>query len=101
MTMSIVKKLGDTPTLTLQALDARDNEALLFGVPTWTTSDPVIGTLAVAPDGRSAVFTASGLGVVQIGARAFADQAQTRALEATLDIQVEPGEAVRLVILVG
>lgn len=89
--------------LTLVSLDARDQVTRLDSVPVWTVSDPAVGTVVAALDGLSAVFTAAGpLGTTQV--RVTADAAfgaPVRTLTATVDIQVEAGEAASLRIIPG
>jgi hypothetical protein len=73
------------------------------GVPTWSLSDDTLGTIDVAPDGLSAYFVTAGLtGLCQVSVQADADLgAGVRSIAATLDIQVEPSEAVSLSISAG
>lgn len=89
--------------LSIQPLDQYGNAARIDGVPEWNTSDATVGTLAVADDGLSAVFTTAGpLGTTQINVSADADLGTgVRTISATLDIQVEAAEAVSLSIKAG
>jgi hypothetical protein len=89
-------------SLSIQPLDAKGNPAKVDGVPTWNNSDEAIGTLAAAPDGFSAVYTAMQTGVAQVSVSADADLGMgVRTISGTLDIQIEPGEAVSLGITAG
>lgn len=80
--------------LTARPLDRLGAPAAVDSVPAWTTSEPSVGTLAVAPDGLSATFTTAALGITQITVTADADMTGgVRTVTGTFDIQVEQGEA--------
>lgn len=88
--------------LSIQPLDAKGQPARVDGVPTWSVSDGALGSIAVAADGMSATFTATDVGVVQVNVSADADLGPgVRTISGTLDIQIEPGEAVSLGIVAG
>ena len=101
--MALVLTNAQKVGLSLQPLDQYGNPARVDGTPLWGLSDETLGTLDVAPDGLSAEFTTSGtLGVEQVNATADADLgAGVRPITATLDIQIEPSEAVSLGIVAG
>jgi hypothetical protein len=90
-------------SLSIQPVDQYGNPARIDGVPAWNNSDATIGTLTPAADGLSAVFETLGpVGTVQVSCSADADLgAGTRSISGTLDIQVEPSEAVSLSINAG
>lgn len=87
--------------LSIRPVDAYGNPARIDGTPTWSSSDASIGTMEVAPDGLSAYFITAGvIGLCQVSVQADADLGSgTRTIAATLDIQVEPSEAVALSII--
>ena len=83
-------------------VDAHGHAARVDGIPSWSVSDPAVGTITVSADGLSAEFLASAPGMVQVSVQADADLgAGVRTIAGTLDIQVEPGEAVGLTITAG
>lgn len=89
--------------LSIQPLDQYGNPARVDGVPVWNNSDEALGTLTVAADGLSAEYSTLGpIGTAQVSVTADADLgAGVRSLTGTLDIQVEPSEAVTLNIAAG
>lgn len=89
--------------LSIQPVDQYGNPARVDGVPTWNNSDETIGTLTAAADGMSADFVTAGpVGTVQVSVTADADLGGgTRSISGTLDIQVEPSEAVSISINAG
>lgn len=89
--------------LSIQPVDQYGNAARVDGVPAWSVSDPSIGTLTAAEDGLSAEFVTAGpVGLVQVSVQADADLGEgVRHLTGTLDIQVEPSEAVSLSVVAG
>lgn len=89
-------------SLSIQPLDARGNPARVDGIPAWNNSDELLGTLVAAADGFSAVFSALQIGTCQISVTVDADLGDgVRNLSGTLDIQIEPGEAVSIGIIAG
>lgn len=53
--------------IAIQFLDAKGNQATPGATPEWSSSDESVGTLDVADDGMSAVFTPSGeVGATQL-----------------------------------
>jgi hypothetical protein len=88
--------------LTVEALNAAGNPAPVDGAPVWSTSDPNIVSLVIAPDGFSAVAHSVSLGVATITVTADADlTAGVRAISTAMVIQVVPAEAVSLVLTAG
>lgn len=86
-------------TLSIQPVDLKGFPAKLDGMPEWSVSDAAVGTLNVAPDGLSAVFMAGAPGMAQVNVSADADLgAGVKTIAGTLDVQVEPGEAVSLTV---
>jgi hypothetical protein len=90
--------------LAVQPLDQFGNPAPLDGAPTFASSDPAI--LTVAPDATNPLAavarTVGPTGVVQVTVSADARIGpEVVTLSGTLDIQVEPGEAVTLGIVTG
>jgi hypothetical protein len=91
-------------TLSIQPVDAKGFAAKVDGVPVWSVSDPTIGGIAIvdANTGLSAVFTALLPGVCQVNVTADADLGPgVTSISGTLDVQVEPGQAVSLSITAG
>ena len=89
--------------LSIQPRDAAENPAPVDGVPTWTVSDETILSLAVAPDGLSAVVTAVGpLGTAQVTVSADADMGEgITTISGVIDIQVVASQAVSLSVVAG
>jgi hypothetical protein len=81
-------------------LDAKGNPALVDGVPVWVLDPTDLGTLAVAADGKSAVFTAASTiktGVLRVSADADLGPGVTT-ISGQLDINLVSGQAVTIVI---
>jgi hypothetical protein len=54
-------------SLTVSIVDAKNNPAVLAGIPVWTVSDSTILTIVPAADGLSAILTAVGpLGTAKV-----------------------------------
>lgn len=86
----------------IQPVDVHGHAARVDGVPSWNVSDPSVGTITVSVDGLSAEFVATAPGMAQVSVQADADLGSgVRTIAGTLDIQVEPGEAVGLTITAG
>jgi hypothetical protein len=82
-------------TLTVVAVDAKGFPTTKFtGTPAWTISDPTVGVVVPAVDGLTAVLSAGDPGLAQVKAAAGP-------VEGTLDIDVEPSDAVTLSIVAG
>lgn len=94
---------GQKVDLLIQPVDAYGNAARVDGVPVWSVSDASMGSVSPSADGMTATFTTAGpLGTVQVNVQADADLGQgLRTIAATLDIQIESGEAVALSIVAG
>lgn len=101
--MAVVLTNDQKVSVAIQPVDRFGNVARVDGIPTWSLSDPGVGTLEVTPDGLVALFTTTGpLGVTQVQVQADADLGGgVKTLSGTLDIQVEAGEAVSLGLVAG
>ena len=94
--MSIVARNDQTVSFKVNFRDAFGNVVDQLGsVPAWSVSDPVIGALAVAEDGLSAVFTPTGInGNVQVSVLVDADPGvNEEALVGTASITMLSGKA--------
>jgi hypothetical protein len=81
-------------------LDAKGNPALVDGVPVWTLEPADLGTLAVAADGKSAVFTAASTlktGLLRVTTDADMGPGVTN-ISGQLDINLVSGQAVTVTI---
>lgn len=86
----------------IQPVDAKGYPARIDGAPSWNVSNPSVGQVVVMPDGLSAEFVAGLPGMCQVSVVADADLGSgVRLIAGTLDVQVEPGEAVGLTINAG
>ncbi len=95
--------LPDTKKVALAVsfLDAAGNAAVVEGVPTWSSSDDAIVTIAdVSADGLSAFAVATGpLGTAQVSVSADADLgAGVTTISGVLDIDVQASQAVSAAI---
>lgn len=82
-------------TLTVVAVDVKGHPTTKFsGLPVWTISDPLVGVVVPAIDGLTAVISAGDPGLAQV-------KAASGLIEGTLDIDVEPSDAVSLTIVAG
>lgn len=90
-------------TLTLDPRDAKGNPAKLDGIPVWSTANPAVGALDVAPDGLSATFVAGEVGATQVSVVADADldEGEVRELTGVLDVEVKAAEAISLGVGAG
>lgn len=95
-TMQRLLTLDQKATITLTGVDKSDNPTAFTGVPTWTNSSPEVGSLVVAADGRSAVFTALALGTTQVSASMGSIHSKD-----PVDFQAEAGGLVAFVLTVG
>lgn len=97
--------LTDTQKVPLAILpvDAHGHAAKIDGLPIWAVSDPAVGSIEnVTPDGLGCEFFSLDPGVCQVSVTADADIGTgVRTITSTLDIQVEPGEAVGFAITAG
>ena len=88
--------------LSIQPVDAKGYPAKVDGVPAWDTSDPTVVDIVPSVDGLSCEVFADAPGIAQVTVQADADLGSgVRTIAGTLDIQVEPGEAVGLTITAG
>jgi hypothetical protein len=95
-TMQRIMTVDQKATIALEGVDSQGNPAPVVGVPSWTNSDPAVGSLQPAADGLSAVFTALAMGMTQVSA----SLGSIRAKE-PIDFQVEAGTLSALVLTVG
>jgi len=77
-------------------VDSKGNPAAVDGVPTWSSSDPSLATVAADSSGMKAKVTPVGpVGTVQVKVEADADLgAGTKALVTLMDVTTVAGEAV-------
>lgn len=89
--------------LSLEIKDAAGNPAKVDGIPQFALSDESAGSLEVAADGMSALFTPSGKAVAfKIQAKADADLGEgVKEIVGELDVEVLSGEAVFVGIVAG
>lgn len=96
---TVITTIDKNVRLAVTPLDRLNAPSVVDGPPVWSTSEPAVGTLAVAPDGLSATFTTAALGITQITVTADGDMGPgSRTVTGTFDIQVEQGEAQTLLI---
>lgn len=90
-------------SVSIQPLDQYGNPARVDGAPQWALSDNTLGTLSPSADGLSAEFvTGEGVGTLQLSVSVDADLGSgVRTIAGTLDLQVEPSEAVSVGIVAG
>lgn len=86
--------------LTVKPLTQKSRPALVHGIPAWSSSNPSIISLVVAPDGLSAyAFAAGTIGTATVGVAADADMSSAiRQIQTTIDITVTAAEAASLVL---
>ncbi len=101
--MALVLTDEQKVSISLQPVTAAGNPAKVDGAPTWSSSDPSILALDVAPDGLSAVATTVGpVGTSQIHVNADADLgAGVVPLDALLDVEVIAAQAASLTLVAG
>lgn len=89
--------------LSLEIKDKAGNPAKVDGKPVFSLSDDSAGSLEVAEDGMSAVFTPAGKAVaLKIQAKADADLGEgVKEIVGELDVEVLSGEAVFVGIVAG
>jgi hypothetical protein len=94
LTMLKIQATAAAKRLVLRFKDAKGNLAQVEGVPAWGMSDPSLGSLAVAEDGLSAVFTPGSVGTGQVNVSADADLGEgVKTITGILDVEVIAGEA--------
>lgn len=88
---------------TIQPVDAKGNPALVDGMPTWASSNPLVLTVEPAADGLSAMVKAVGpVGTGQVSVQGDADLGEGQKLIiGTLDVEVTPGDAVTFIVQTG
>lgn len=91
-------KVTQVVNLSLKIVDSKGNDAPVDGQPSWSLTDPALGSLAVAADGLSAVFTPAGsAGSLKVQASADADLgAGVVTIAGELDLDLLPGDAVSI-----
>src|SRR5438309_1254677 len=102
MAKIVLTDLQQVPA-TVSFQDAAGNPASVDGVPEWVSSDPTILSVAVSPDGLSATIVAIGkTGSAQVSVSADADLGSgTQTITGTLDVDVQPSQAVQANISPG
>jgi hypothetical protein len=101
--MSFIVPIGQKALLTIAPTDAAGNPSTIDGIPTWSTSDPTIATVAADPNdstGLTAFAVPVGpLGTAQIQVSVDADMGNgIRTVTGLLDIEVQAGETVSVAI---
>lgn len=100
--MALLLTTTQKVTLSIQPVDAKGFPARVDGVPVWSVSDASVANLVTSADGLSVEVFAGFPGTAQVLVEADADLgAGSRPLQGTLDLIVEPGEAVSLTITAG
>ena len=100
--MSLLLTDTQKVTLSIQPVDAKGFPAKVDGVPTWSVSDDTVANLVAAADGLSCEVFAGFPGTAQVVVEADADLgAGVTPLTGTLDLIVEAGAAVSLVVTAG
>jgi hypothetical protein len=89
--------------LAVKFQDKKQNDAVVDGVPVWSSSDPTILTVTASADGKTAVAAAVGpVGTAQASVSADGDLGSgVRTITATFDISVQAGEAVQAAVTAG
>lgn len=101
--MGLILKDTQKVPVTVGFLDGKGNPAKVDGVPAWSVSDATILSVTPAADGMSATVMAIGpLGTSQVSCTGDADLGEgVRPVAATLDVEVQAGEAVSAGINAG
>jgi hypothetical protein len=101
--MALILTNAQKVGLSIQPLDQYGNPARVDGAPVWSVSDPTVGTITADASGLAAEFVTLGpVGVCQVAVQADADLgAGVRHITGTMDVQVEPSEAVSVGIVAG
>jgi hypothetical protein len=88
--------------LSIAVVDAKGVPAKIDGIPAWEVSDPNVGSIAVAEDGLSAVFSAGLPGTCQASVTADADLGEgVVTIAGVIDFEVVAGQAVAVTITAG
>lgn len=84
-------------------LDSLGNPAPVDGAPVWLNSNDSVLSMVVAPDGLSAVISATGVpGAGQISVNADADLGEgVVPITGVLDVEVQPGDAITVALNTG
>lgn len=96
-------KVSKVLKVSFAAQDSKGNAAAVDGKPAWALTDANLGSLAVADDGMSAVFSASGpVGSLKIQASADADLGEgVTTIQGELQIDLIAGDAVTVALTAG
>ena len=88
--------------LTAEPQNAHGTKVPVDGLIGWASSNELVATLVVSPDGFTAVAVAVASGVTTITATADADLTDgIRLVAGSFDLEVSAGEATKIVITAG
>ena len=93
-------------TLAVAGVDTAGNPKAVFGIPSWTSSDPATLTVTPSADGFTALAVSvaaqpDGASLVTVTASAFAEASMMMAISGALDISVIASPATQLIITPG
>lgn len=96
-------KVSKILPISFAAKDAKGNPASVDGKPAWALTDDKLGSLAVADDGMSAVFSPAGpVGSLKVQASADADLGEgVQTIQGELQIDLIGGDAVTVELSAG
>lgn len=96
-------KVSKVLAISFAAKDAKGNLAAVDGKPSWALTDDSKGSLAVADDGMSAVFSPAGpAGSVKVQASADADMGEgVQTIQGELQLDLIAGDAVTIELSAG
>ena len=98
LTLSTIEKVS----LSIQPVDAKGHPAPVDGIPTWTVVNEAVASIAVSPDGMTAILTATAPGQTQVGVHADARLGpDVLTIDGLLDLTVLPAEAATIQITAG
>lgn len=103
LTMAFQLRADQKVSISVSFVDAQGNPAVADDTPVWDSSDASIVSVVAAPDGLSAVATASGVvGTAQVSVKADADLGDgIKEIVGTLDLDIVSGEATSVVLSPG
>jgi hypothetical protein len=87
-------------TLSLTAVDAKNQPTAIPGTPSWSSSDTSIAALSVSADGMTATLTAGNEGTARVTVSATLPGV-TAPITGILDVTVTAGDAVGITIVAG
>ena len=94
--------MGTIALLAINPKDAKNNSALVDGVPAWASSDETVATVEVAADGLSATVTPLKIGTMTLTVTAdVLIGPEIKPLSDSADFEVISGEAVSLNLTVA